>query len=63
MQLALLLACDRATEPVDLSASSGPAFATTGKIIDPSALTPDPVLGGIEAVSQATGSGSSATRP
>ena len=44
----LVLACDRATEPVDLSTSSGPAFATTGKTIDPSALTPDPALGGIK---------------
>ena len=55
MLLALVLACDRATEPVDLSTSSGAAFATTGKTIDPSALTPDPALAGAEAVCQADG--------
>jgi hypothetical protein len=52
--LALAVGCDRATEPADTPTSS-PAFASAAKIVDPSALTPDPAVTGAEAECQADG--------
>ncbi|MDQ3209283.1 MAG: hypothetical protein M3Q37_11860 [Gemmatimonadota bacterium] len=53
----LLTACDRATEPADSSTQSTttPAFAAGSKAVDPTALTPAPLLVGAQAECRADG--------